>query len=45
LNPKETTQRDCNLNGTPECAYSGLVEQRDPWRHPEQFVEEEVALG
>tara|TARA_Y100001934_G_scaffold41797_1_gene50213 strand:- start:38913 stop:39575 length:663 start_codon:yes stop_codon:yes gene_type:complete len=32
------TQRDWDLNGTPERAYSGLVEQRDRWRHPEQFV-------
>ncbi len=39
------TQRDWDLNGTPERAYSGLVEQHDRWRHPEQFVEEKVEPG
>ena len=39
------TQREWDLNGTPERAYSGLVEQRDRWRHPEQFVEEKVEPG
>ena len=34
----EQPERD-GLKGTPERAYSGLVEQRDRWRHPEQFVE------
>ncbi len=38
-------QRDWDLNGTPERAHSGLVEQRDRWRHPEQFVEEKVETG
>ena len=32
-------------DGTPERAYSGLVEQRDRWRHPEQFIEEKVESG
>ena len=32
------TQRDWDLNGTLERAHSGLFEQRDRWRHPEQFV-------
>tara|TARA_E500000331_G_scaffold68857_1_gene63531 strand:- start:758 stop:1438 length:681 start_codon:yes stop_codon:yes gene_type:complete len=38
-------QRDWDLNGTPERTYSGLVEQRDRWRHPEQFIEEKVESG
>ena len=39
------TQRDCNLNGTPERAYCGLVEQREMWRRPEQFIGEKAESG
>ena len=36
---------DWGFDGTPEQTYSGLVERRDRWRHPEQLLEEEVEPG
>ena len=39
------TLLDWDFDGTPEQAYSGLVERRDRWRHPEQLLEEEVEPG
>ena len=40
-------QRSVTGNSTAprSAAYSGLVEQRDRWRHPEQFIEEKLEFG